>query len=139
MTGTQYHVPLRRAMSADVAIVDGLTTVTDALEMMRARDISSMVVERRNELDEYGLVLVSDIAREVVIGNRTPTRTHLYEVMLKPAPTLDAEMGVKYAIRLMQRLGLTHVLVVEGRRMVGIATLRDLVMCHLSAPETTGS
>lgn len=139
MSGTQYHIPLRRAMSTDVVIMDGLTTVADALEMMRARDISSMVVERRNELDEYGLVLVSDIAREVVLGNRRPARTHLYEVMLKPAPTLDAEMGVKYAIRLMQRLGLTHVLVVEGRRLVGIATLRDLVMRHLAKetpPET---
>lgn len=138
MKGEQYHLPVREAMTPDAMVVDGLTTVSDALAVMRERDISSLVVERRNERDEYGLVLVGDIAREVVIANRVPARTHLYEVMSKPALSVDAQMRVRYAIRLMQRLGQTHALVVEGRQLVGIVTLRDLVVRYIDGPTTAG-
>lgn len=131
MSGTQYHLPVREAMTTDAVVVDGLTTVSEALAMMRERNIGSLIVERRNEQDEYGIVLVADIAREVVNGNRVPSRTHLYEVMTKPAPSLDADMGVRYAIRLMQRLDLTHALVVERRSLMGIVTLRDLVLRYI--------
>ena len=138
MSGATNHLPVREAMTPEAVIMDGLTTVSDALAIMRDRNISSLVVERRNERDEYGVVLVADIAREVVNSNRVPSRTHLYEVMVKPALTLDAEMGVKYAVRLMQRLGVTHALVVEGRRLVGIVTLRDLVVRYIDAPISNG-
>lgn len=131
MSGTQYHLPVREAMTTDAVVVDGLTTVSEALAMMRERNIGSLIVERRNEQDEYGIVLVADIAREVVNGNRVPSRTHLYEVMTKPAPSLDADMGVRYAIRLMQRLDLTHALVVERCSLMGIVTLRDLVLRYI--------
>jgi len=134
VTGAQYHLPVREAMTLEAVVVDGLTTVSHALAMMRERNISSLVVDRRNERDEYGLVLVGDIAREVVNANRVPSRTHLYEVMTKPAPSLDAEMNVRYAIRLMQRLSLTHALVVDQRKLLGIVTLRDLVIHFLNAP-----
>jgi CBS domain-containing protein len=58
--------------------------------------------------------------------------------MTKPAPSLDGEMNVRYAIRLMQRLGLTHALVVEGRRLIGIVTLRDLVVRYIDKPAASG-
>ncbi|MGG5890209.1 CBS domain-containing protein [Falsiroseomonas sp. HC035] len=138
MSGTQYHLPVREAMTPDAVVVDGLTTVSEGLVMMRDRNISSLIVERRNEQDEYGIVLVTDVAREVVNSNRVPARTHLYEVMTKPAPSLDGEMNVRYAIRLMQRLGLTHALVVEGRRLIGIVTLRDLVVRYIDKPAASG-
>lgn len=138
MSGTQYHLPVREAMTPDAVVVDGLTTVSEGLVMMRDRNISSLIVERRNEQDEYGIVLVTDVAREVVNSNRVPARTHLYEVMTKPAPSLDGEMNIRYAIRLMQRLGLTHALVVEGRRLIGIVTLRDLVVRYIDKPAASG-
>jgi CBS domain-containing protein len=138
VSGTQYHLPVREAMTVDAVVVDGLTTVSEGLVMMRDRNISSLIVERRNEQDEYGIVLVTDVAREVVNSNRVPARTHLYEVMTKPAPSLDGEMNVRYAIRLMQRLGLTHALVVEGRRLIGIVTLRDLVVRYIDKPAASG-
>lgn len=133
MSSAAYHLPVREAMTPDPVVVDGLMTVSDALPLMRDRDISSLVVARRDDRDEYGIVLVADIAREVINQNRVPSRTHLYEVMAKPAPSLDAEMNVRYAIRLMHRLGLTHALVLDGRRLVGIVTLRDLVVHFIDA------
>lgn len=128
MTPPEAHRPVRAAMTEAPVVVDGLTTVAEALSEMRARNISSLVVQRRHERDEFGIVLVADIAREVIGQGRVAERTQVYEVMAKPAPSIDAEMDVKYAVRLMLRLGLTHALVLEGRQLLGIVTLRDLVV-----------
>lgn len=124
-------LPVRDAMTHDPVLIDGMATIADALALMRERKISSLVIDRRDERDEYGMLLVSEIAREVVGGNRPVTRTNVYEVMIKPAPSLDGAMNIKYAVRHMSRLALTHCLVLDGRNLLGLVTLRDMTMRYL--------
>jgi len=52
----------------------------------------------------------------------------VYEVMQKPAPTVDSDMKLKYAIRHMIRFGLGHCVVVRGRELAGIVSLRDITI-----------
>lgn len=124
-------VPMRVAdiMSADVHSVDGLATVAEAMALMRRHTISSLVVNRRDSDDEFGLLVVSDIAAQVIAANRAPERMHVYEVMSKPVLTLPSDMQARYATRLLVRLGLSRAIVVDhDRNLLGMATLRDLVL-----------
>ena len=124
-------VPMRVAdiMSADVHSVDGLATVAEAMALMRRHTISSLVVNRRDSDDEFGLLVVSDIAAQVIAANRAPERMHVYEVMSKPVLTLPSDMLARYATRLLVRLGLSRAIVVDhDRNLLGMATLRDLVL-----------
>ena len=124
-------VPMRVAdiMSADVHSVDGLATVADAMAVMRRHGISSLVVNRRDADDEFGMLVVSDIAAQVVAAGRAPERVHVYEVMSKPVLTLPSDMLARYATRLLVRLGLSRAVVVDqDRNLLGMATLRDLVL-----------
>ena len=124
-------VPMRVAdiMSADVHSVDGLATVADAMAVMRRHGISSLVVNRRDADDEFGMLVVSDIAAQVVAASRAPERVHVYEVMSKPVLTLPSDMLARYATRLLVRLGLSRAVVVDqDRNLLGMATLRDLVL-----------
>lgn len=124
-------VPMRVAdlMSADVYSVDGLATVAEAMALMRRHTISSLVVNRRDSDDEFGLLVVSDIAAQVIAANRAPERMHVYEVMSKPVLTLPSDMLARYATRLLVRLGLSRAIVVDhDRNLLGMATLRDLVL-----------
>lgn len=124
-------VPMRVAdiMSADVHSVDGLATVAEAMSLMRRHTISSLVVSRRDSDDEFGLLVVSDIAAQVIAAGRAPERVHVYEVMSKPVLTLPSDMLVRYATRLLVRLGLSRAVVVDhDRNLLGMATLRDLVL-----------
>ena len=91
------------------------------------------VVDRRHEGDEYGLIVVHDIAEQVIAVNRSPDRTNVYEVMSKPVLSLDAEMDIKYAVRLLCRFGLSRALVLERGALIGIVTLRDLVLRYVAA------
>ena len=116
-------------MRTEVYTIEGLATVSEAMALMRRHRVSSLVVPRRDADDEFGLILVSDIAGRVIAENRSPDRVNVYEVMSKPVLTLASEMQVRYAVRLLVRFGVSRAVVVDhDRNPVGIATLRDLVL-----------
>ncbi len=120
-----------QAMTASVHTIDAMATVKDAIQMMRTHSVSSLAVERRDENDEFGLLVIVDIAREVISVNRSTERVNVYEIMSKPVVTLPAEMSIKYAVRLLVRFELSRALVVDSaRKPVGIVTLRDMVLCY---------
>ncbi len=115
--------------------VSGLATVQEAIEEMNALAVSSLIIERRDEHDEFAVITVHDIASKVVAVNKSTERTSVYEVMTKPALTLDSEMNTKYAIRLLSRFSLTRALVIHGKELLGIVTLRDLVLGYVDAAD----
>ena len=61
MSGKDY-VTAGEVMTPSPKTVHGLSTVQEAIEIMCENRISSLVVDRRYEGDEYGLLVVSDIA-----------------------------------------------------------------------------
>lgn len=125
------YIKIADLMSPAIQTIDAMATVADAITLMRERGVSSLVVERRDESDEFGLLVVSDIAREVIAKNRAPERVNVYEVMSKPVLTLNANMNIKYAVRLLSQFGLSRALVVtDSRRPVGLVTVRDMVLRH---------
>ena len=116
-------------MRTEVHTVDGLATVSEAMALMRRHDVRSLVVPRRDKDDEFGLIVVSDIARRVIAENRAPERVNVYEVMSKPVVTLPSGMQARYAVRLLVRFEVSRAVVVDhDRTPVGVATLRDLVL-----------
>jgi CBS domain-containing protein len=131
------RVTVREVMSPTLYVVEGLASIREAIEIMAEHRVSSLVVDRRDEHDEYGLIVVNDIAEQVIGPNRSPDRTSVYEVMSKPVLTLEGEMDIKYAIRLLARFGISRALVLEHRDLVGIVTLRDLVLRYVSATVRT--
>ena len=127
----QETVKVSQAMTASVHTIDAMATVKDAIQAMRAHNVSSLAVERRDAHDEFGLLVISDVAREVIAKNRSAERVNVYEIMSKPVVTLPADMSIKYAVRLLVRFELSRALVVDAeRKPVGIMTLRDMVLCY---------
>ncbi len=119
-------------MFSELHTVEGLATVAEAMALMKRHGVSSLAVNRRDEDDEFGIVVVSDIAREVIAKNRAPERVHVYEVMSKPVMTLPVDMQARYAVRLLVRFDLSRAVVVDHeRRPLGIVDLRDLVLGHV--------
>ncbi len=128
------HIKVEEVMTRTVKTIDSMATVREAMAEMAAAGVSSLVIERRDERDEFGLLGIADIAAEVVAANRSLDRVNVYEIMTKPVVTLDAEMDIKYGIRLLVRVGLSRGLVVDHERnLVGIATLRDMVLAYAMA------
>ncbi len=116
-------------MGGDLHTIDGLATAAEAMATMQRLKISSLVVTRRHDDDELGLITVSDLAREVITRDRAPDRVNVYEIMSKPALTVRSGMLARYAVRLLVRFGVSRALVVDdGGAPRGLVTLRDLVL-----------
>ena len=115
-------------MTSSPYIIPGLASVRQAIELMRDKHVSSLVIEKRHDGDEYGVVTVHDIAEKVIGADLAIDRTSVYEIMSKPVLTVNTQMNIKYAIRLLTRFKLTRALVVEQEKVVGIVTLRDMAI-----------
>lgn len=122
------YIKVRDVMTPSPRIVEGLATVRDAILKMREDKVSSLVIDRRYEGDEYGMVSVHDIAAQVIARDRAPERVSVYEIMSKPVLTVDVDMDIKYAIRLLTRFRLTRALVTQRGDLAGIVTLRDMAV-----------
>lgn len=122
-------------MRIHLHMVSGLASVQDAIAEMNRHSVSSLVIERRDRDDEFGVLTVHDIASKVVAVNRSTERTSVYEVMTKPALTLESMMNAKYAIRLLSRFRLTRALVTHSGELLGIVTLRDLVLGYVRSED----
>ncbi len=128
MTPPRSTIRVREVMKAHVDVVDGLTTVADALRQMRHVETKCLIVEKRHEDDEYGIVLIADIARHVLAKDRSPERVHVYEIMSKPVIAVDPDMDIRYCARLFDKFGLSRAPVVEHRSIVGIVSYTDMVL-----------
>lgn len=115
-------------MKRDFDVVDGLATVADALHHMKHLDTKAMVVRKRDEDDEFGIVEVEDIATEVLARNRSPERVNIYEIMQKPLVGVDPAMDIRYCARMFERYRLNRAAVIEDRQVIGIVSYADIVI-----------
>lgn len=125
---TRQIIRVRDVMKTEFDIVDGKITVAAALETMKHVETKSLIVDKRNDDDEYGMVLISDIAKKVLGEDRSPQRVNVYEVMTKPLLPIDPGMDIRYCARFLAQFGLSRAPVVEDGKVIGIVSFTDLVL-----------
>jgi predicted transcriptional regulator len=122
------YIPVRDVMRKDVVFVDGLTDVFTALKMMKKNDVTCLMVNKRHDNDEYGMLLFSDIAKQVIGKDRAPERVSVYELMAKPVLAIKPNMDIRYCARLFSNFGIGHAPVVENDEIVGMVSYYLLVL-----------
>jgi predicted transcriptional regulator len=120
--------PVRDCMRTNVTEVDGKLDVLSALKIMKEVGATSLIVKRRDEQDEIGMLLFSDVAKKVIAKDRAPERVNVYEIMAKPVLTVGPDMEVRYCARLFENFGISHAPVVEGGKVVGMVSFYLLVL-----------
>lgn len=115
-------------MKREFDLVDGRMTVKAALQSMKHPETRALIVDKRDSDDEYGLVLISDIAKKVLGADRSPDRVNLYEIMAKPVLSVPPEMNIRYCVRLLERFGIMRAPVINSGQVLGIVSFHDLVL-----------
>jgi len=121
-------IRVREVMKSKFDIVDGMMTVADALHKMQHVETKALIVAKRHDDDEYGMLLISDIARHVLARDRSPQRVNVYEIMAKPVITVHPDMDIRYCARLFERFDLSRAPVIEKGTVVGIVSFTDMVL-----------
>ena len=129
------HICVKDVMKTDYGTIDGGATIKEALNEMNRLKTTVLIVNKRSEDHEYGLLLVSDIAEQVLAKDRAPSRVNVYEIMAKPAISVGPDMDIRYCSRLMSSLKLTRILVVKDNALLGRVSPRALVLDGLAAIE----
>jgi CBS domain-containing protein len=115
-------------MKTSYDLVDGMDTVADALKTMAHVETKMLIVDKRHDNDEYGMVLLSNIACQVLARDRAPDRVNIYEIMTKPVITVDPNMDIRYCARLFERFDLSRAPVVERGEILGVISFTDMVL-----------
>ena len=126
-------IRVREVMKPHFDTVDGMSTVAAALETMSHVDTKTLIVKKRDENDEHGMVVISDIALQVLAQDRAPDRVNIYEIMSKPVIKVDPDMDIRYCARLFARFNLSRAPVVENGDVIGVVSLTDLVIKGMAA------
>ena len=121
-------IRVKDVMKQNFDVIDGMTTVSEALKKMKHIETKTLIVDKRDENDEYGVVLISDIAKQVLAQDRSPDRVNVYEVMAKPTISVDPNMDIRYCARLFENFGLSRAPVIECGKMIGIISFTDMVL-----------
>jgi predicted transcriptional regulator len=98
---------------------------------MKRVGATSLIIEKRYENDEYGMVLFSDIAKEVIARDRAPERVNAFEIMAKPVISVRPEMSIRHCARLFERCGISHAPVIDDGKVIGIVSYYLLVLGSL--------
>jgi len=122
------YIPVSQIMRKEVTFVNGRTDVFEALRIMKKVKATCLIVEKRSEHDEYGMLVFSDVAKEVLAKDRAPERVNVYEIMAKPIIAVRPEMDVRYCARLFNNFGISHAPVIENDEVVGIVSYYLLVL-----------
>ena len=119
---------VRDVMKTKFDMVDGMATITQALQKMKHVETKCLIVDKRHDDDEYGILLISDIARRVLAKDLSPDRVNVYEVMAKPVAFVNPEMDIRYCARFLDHFALSRAPVIDNRKIIGIVSFTDLIL-----------
>ena len=125
---TKQLIRVRDVMKSEFITIDGVATVQEALRSMKSHMTSVLVVNKRHQNDEYGMITAGDIARHVLARNRAPDRVNVYEVMAKPVISVSPDMDIRYCSKLFARYDLVRAPVIESGEVIGTVSPNALVL-----------
>jgi predicted transcriptional regulator len=124
-------VSVRDVMTDNYQLVDGMLMVDEALDIMKNSGARVLIVNKRSGDDEYGIVLLTDIARKVLAANRAAERVNIYEIMSKPVVGVDPGMDIRYCARLFSNLGFSYAPVIDCGELKGIVGYAEMLLNNL--------
>ena len=105
-------------------------TVLETVQAMVERNIGAVPVLHNSKL--MGIFSERDLMKRVVAENRDPRSTCLAEVMTEDPLTVSMNEDLESCMTLMRRHGFRHVPVCHDGHLVGMVSLRDILLNDLS-------
>ncbi|MGH2705260.1 MAG: CBS domain-containing protein [Actinomycetota bacterium] len=112
-------------MNRSVLTMNPEQTLEEAAQYMIERQVGSAVVVSNGAV--VGIVTERDVMRAVARG-LVPWNTKLEEVMTREPITASPDGTTAEAAQVMLEHGFRHLPVVEGTQLVGIVSLRDVLI-----------
>ncbi len=127
-------VPVKSFMVSieKIVKVDRDVKVRQAAEMMRDNGIGSIFVTTGDKI--IGILTDTDLVRRIVAAGLDPANTEVEKVMSAPILTIEGDKTLLDANDLMAREHIRHLGVTSHGKLVGMISVRDLVVFLTNLP-----
>ena len=116
----------RDIMTQEVIVVEEGITVAEAVTAMIKKNTSSLIVNRLNEDDVYGIVTRRDVVNKVVAKGLDPQEVKVLDIMTKPLLTISPNLPIKHIAKLMVLTRVRRMPVFDGHQIIGIVSNSDI-------------
>lgn len=113
--------------SDNLVYIDGLASARDAVNLMKKFNVEALIIEKRNEKDANGILVLSDIVRGVIVPDKKLDDVSVYEIMVKPVISIPASLNIRYVPRFLKVANVNAAPVEEDGKYIGLISLKDIV------------
>ncbi len=108
----------------------------EALQLMAENDVGALIVVGR-EKDLRGIFTERDYSRKVVLKGRSSKDTPISELMTESVYSVTPDDPIEKCMAIMNDKHVRHLPVMEGGKLVGLVSIRDVLNMIISERETT--
>ncbi len=120
-------------MSKHLKTAPASMVVSEAAGLMRDEQIGSLLIEKNGEL--VGIVSETDIVKKAVAERKEVGQTTLESIMTTPIEGIESFRSIRDAQDMMGDCGIRHLVVREAGKIVGVLSVRDLLLYYRSVSE----
>lgn len=119
------EMSVREVMTTNVVVANINSNVLEIAREMICHEVGSVIITDDN--DPVGIITETDIISKVVINNMVPSAVMAGTIMSSPIIATKPSTSVIEAAEQMTRCNIRRLVVIDGDRMVGIITDRDIL------------
>jgi signal-transduction protein with cAMP-binding, CBS, and nucleotidyltransferase domain len=122
---------VRDVMIRDTIRVSAFASLRDALSLMKQHNVKSLVVDKQNDHDAYGLITYTNIMKTVIAEEGDIDLLNVYDACAKPVISVGEHLGIRYAASLMSQHRVKRLLVLNDNDLVGFVVMDDIMAALL--------
>lgn len=105
--------------------VDPSVSVFEALRLLADHGVGAMLVMDKGKL--VGVVSERDYTRKVALQGKNSRETKVADIMTSDVITVTPETGTRACMTLMSQKKIRHLPVVDGPKVMGMISIRDIM------------
>ncbi len=117
---------LVQVMRRDLKKIAHDKSVREAAKRMRDERVSSLFVEKGGQL--VGIITDTDVVRRAVADDADLGKATVQSIMTSPIAAIESMRTIQDAHDMMGDLGVRHLGVTEQGKLVGLVSVRDLLV-----------
>lgn len=111
-------------------------TVEEVAKFMDIHNIGAVpVLEKSEKLTLRGIFSERDLLRRCIAKELDVKKTLIDEVMTKKVVVIESHDTIDYCLQIMKQENIRHIPVIEGTSLIGMLSLRDLILHDLHEKE----
>ncbi len=127
---TAFVKDIIEAKTKGVWTIEPTVSVFDAISQMADKQIGALLVTENSRV--IGIITERDYSRKVVLQGRSSKHTPVSEIMTKQVIFVRPGQPMEECMALMTDKHIRHLPVLEGKRLIGMVSIGDVVKAVIS-------